>query len=129
MQKKRCHGKCEQNSACEGSGFLKTKRKYEKDLPRRLYAYFVSYDDTRGAPSFSKFARSLGVTLEELEGYRIHKNFDRAWRECNEIRRDYLIDLALSKRADGSFVKFLMSEGSGEDTGDGSLELTLTVVE
>ena len=106
------------------------KAKYEKDYPRRLYTYFTSYDDQKSAPSFSKFARVLGVTLEELDSFRRHKEFNRAWQECNEIRRDYLIDLALSKRADGSFVKFLLS-GDEDDVGEagGGCEFTLTVVD
>ncbi len=109
---------------------MKMAKKYEKDLPKRLYAYFVGYDEAKGAPSFSKFARQIGVTLEDLTKYRRHGEFDRAWRECTEIRRDYLIDLAITKRADGSFVKFLLTDGDSDaEGGDGGLEVTLTVVE
>ena len=84
-----------------------------------MYLYFVSYDDA-GAPSFAKFARSIGVTLLDIEKFRAHKRFEQSYRECSEIRRDYLIDRALTKRFDGAFVKFLLSSdgekaGSGED--------------
>ena len=84
------------------------KRRYESDLPRRLYTYFLTYSEG-GAPSFSKFARSIGATLEDIEGWRGHTEFERAYRECSEIRRDYLIDNALTKRFDGSVTKFLLS--------------------
>lgn len=47
----------------------KNHSKYTKDLPRKLYTFFLNYDGI-GAPSFSKFARSIGITVAELEGYR-----------------------------------------------------------
>ena len=104
--------------------------KYDSTLPGRMYKYFVGYDDT-GAPSFVKFARLAGYTLEELCGFRSRKKFDAAWRECGEIRRDYLIDMALTKRHDASFSKFLLSELDKEVGADGSPEevkLTLEVI-
>ena len=111
---------------------MKRKRKYESDLPRRMYTYFTGYQDA-GAPSFDKFARTLGITLEELTAYRRNKEFDRAFRECGEIRRDYLIDTALTKRHDPSFVKFLLTVefgmGDDEEVSDGTLNLRLEVVE
>ena len=85
-------------------------RGYSSDLPRRMYTYFVTYSGNTGAPSFAKFALSIGVTLEELCSYRKNKKFDRSYRECCEIRKDYLIDMALNKRFDPSFTKFLLSE-------------------
>ena len=72
-----------------------------------MYIYFISFDDV-GAPSFSKFARRMGITLADLAEYRSHKLFDRAYIECSEIRRDYLKDRALTKRYDPSFVKYLL---------------------
>ena len=93
------------------------KRKgYSNDLPRRMYTYFTTYNGNTGAPSFMKFALLIGVTLEELCSYRRHKEFDRSYRECCEIRKDYLIDMALNKRFDPSFTKFLLSEA--EKDGD-----------
>ena len=106
--------------------------KYSSGLPRQLYSYFVSYTDT-GAPSFAKFARSIGATLGEIESFKKHSEFDRAWRECSEIRRDYLIDSALARRHDPSFTKFLLGSeygmGEKEDKSDGSLEVSLEVIE
>ena len=108
--------------------------KYERDLPRRLYTYFVSYKETVGAPSFLKFARSIGATLSDIERFKKHKEFLRAYNECNEIRRDYLIDNALCKRFDGSMTKFLLSAefGMGEEkdsaTDDG-IQVTLEVID
>ena len=112
---------------------MKQNKKYKKTLPRLLYTFFTSYSEPVGAPSFQKFARSCGVTLAELESFRKNREFDRAWRECSEIRRDYLTDNALTKRFDPSFVKFLLMAEYGvgekdETGGDGSLTVTLEVV-
>jgi hypothetical protein len=103
-------------------------------MPRRLYSFFTSSADSGTIPSFEKFARSIGVTLEEIEAMRSHKNFDKAYREAGEIRRDYLIDCALMRRYDPSFTKFLLSyeygmdekAGNKDDTG---IEVTLKVLE
>lgn len=113
---------------------MKRKTEYKSDLPRLLYTYFAAYDDAQSAPSFGKFAKSIGATLEEIEGFREHGEFDRAYRECSEIRRDYLIDRALTRRYDPSLVKFLLAAEFGmgeklrekEDTG---LEVTLEVLD
>ena len=104
---------------------------YKKEYPKRLYNFFVTYQDTTSAPSIAKFARSIGATVEETEGFRIHSEFDRAYRECNEIRRDYLIDSALCKRFDPSFVKFLISEESDSyerEDAQNQIEFTLKVL-
>lgn len=108
---------------------MKRKEKYQKDFPHRLYLFFTSYSESVGAPSFTKFARSIGVTREDVETFREHKEFERAYRECNEIRRDYLIDNALSKRFDSSFAKYLLAEEyPGAKDSDGEVELTLRVL-
>ncbi len=104
----------------------KRKKAYSPELAGRMYKFFLTYDGV-GAPSFSKFARSIGVSTEDLEGYRKKRNFDAAYRECQEIRRDYLIDGALQKRFDGSFTKFLITleaeNDAARDTGDLLLRL------
>ncbi len=100
--------------------------KYSKDLCRRLYLFFISYDG-EGAPSMVKFAASVGATTEQIERFRLHKEFDRAYRECCEIRRDYLEDRALSRRFDPTFVKFLLS--SDDEESDGTLNVHITVTE
>ena len=87
----------------------KLKTKYSAELVRAMYSFIIEYDD-RGAPSFHKFARSVCLTTEDLISFRSHKKFDRAYRECQQIRRDYLIDRALEKRFDASFTKFLLSD-------------------
>ena len=94
-----------------------------------MYKFFLEYSDSAGAPSLQKFAQSTGRTLAELESYRIHKNFDRAYRECGEIRRDYLVDRALTRRFDPSFVKFLLSECEDSETCDNELSVRLEVVD
>jgi hypothetical protein len=106
---------------------LKSKRRYDPDLPRKMYLYFIEGDWGGALPSFSKFARLIGVTLEELTSYRSRKKFDSAYRECEAIRRDAIVDGALSKRLDSSFAKFLLSDAEEKDT-DG-VEVTLRVIE
>ena len=103
--------------------------KYSEDMPKRIYTFFRGYSEA-GAPSLVKFAMQTGVTLEELRSWRENSEFDRACRECAEIRRDYLIDAALTRRYDGSMTKFLLSTefGMGEDEHDGRLEVTLEVM-
>ena len=108
---------------------MKTKKRgYEKDLPRRLYTFFIGYDDEKSAPSLQKFARANGYTTEELLAFRKRKDFERAFRECSEIRRDYLIDRGLTKRFDASFVKYLLDGERPTDTEDSSLSVTLEVL-
>ncbi len=92
----------------------KRKRGYRIGVEREMYLYFSSYSGA-GAPSFSKFARFKGVTLKELCSYRRHKKFEEAFEECSALRRDFLIDRALMKNFDGSFVKYLI-DGEKEDT-------------
>ena len=107
----------------------KRKLPYKNEYPRLLYTYFVTYDDTFGAPSFSKFARSIGATVRDIERFRTHAKFDEAYRECNEIRRDYLIDAALTKRFDPSFAKFLLSEiDTDKAASDEDIRFTLEVL-
>ena len=108
-------------------------KKYSPDLPRKLYSFFLGYSDSSTAPSFSKFARSIGATCADIQCFRKHTEFERAYEECNEIRRDYLIDNALCKRFDGSVTKFLLSAefGMGErkdDSTDNSFDFTLEVL-
>jgi hypothetical protein len=107
--------------------------RYKPELPRLLYTFFTNYADI-GAPSFEKFARGIGMTLEDIERFRSHTEFERAYRECNEIRRDYLIDNALCKRMDSSFAKFILGceYGMGEKDikdEDRLLEVKLEVIE
>ena len=105
---------------------MKKKSIYRKDLPHKLYVFFASFSEA-GVPSFLKFARSIGVTTEDVEAFRAHEEFDRAYRECERIRRDYLIDNALTKRFDSSFTKFLLGEENA-DTGEEKIDFTLKVI-
>ena len=116
------------NTRCRKRKYSKVQ--YKKEYPKLMYSFFVTYQETASAPSISKFARSIGSTVEEIESFRIHSEFERAYRECNEIRRDYLIDSALCKRFDPSFVKFLISndESDEEETGENQIEFTLKVL-
>ena len=102
---------------------MKTRRaKYSADLPRKMYLYFAGFDEAGGAPSFDKFARQAGLSLAELNSFRKHEKFARAYAECGEIRRDYLIDRALTRRFDPSLVKFLLErECESAEAEDGFL--------
>ena len=109
------------------------KTKYTDDLPGRMYAFFRNYSDI-GAPSFLKFAASVNITLADLESFREKDKFDRAYRECSEIRRDYLIDNGLTKRFDSSFTKFILNSEfrMGEEKisdEERNIQLTLEVIE
>lgn len=105
----------------------KPRIRYSEELPGRMYRFFLDYDD-RGAPSFQKFARSVGITTEDVERFRSHKRFERAYLECQQIRKDYLIDRALDKRFDSSFTKFLLTlDAEGTEDNDGELLLRLEV--
>jgi len=110
-------------------GKRKGRAKYRPEYPALMYRYFRGFDE-QGAPSYLKFAESIGATREDIELWRRHKRFDRSYRECSEIRRDYLIDNALTRRFDPSFVKFLIGYEFGEDTSaDGDVSVRLEVVE
>ena len=105
------------------------KAKYTSDLPRRLYTYFAGYSGM-GAPSLSKFARESGVTHADLLRFREkYGEFRRACEECSEIRRDYLIDNALSRRFDPSMVKFLLSTDGEIETDTDTVSVRLEVIE
>ena len=103
------------------------KKKCTKELCEKMYSFFKKYTGD-GAPSFSKFAREVGLTLERLESFKSNAEFDRIYRECKEIRRDIIIDKALCKKADASFAKFLLSE-EGMEGGEDKINLTITVIE
>ena len=106
---------------------VRCKAEYRDDLPRRMYTFFAHYADV-GAPSFSKFARSIGVTLSTIDVFRENAEFDRAYRECSEIRRDYLTDCALTRRYDSSFVKFLLScEIEASESKDSEISVNIRV--
>ena len=105
---------------------------YTDDLPGKMYTFFRNYSDI-GAPSFLKFATSVNMTLADIESFRKEEKFDRAYRECSEIRRDYLIDNGLVKRFDSSFVKFLLTSEYGMGDGKGAeddkeMKVTLEVI-
>lgn len=100
---------------------MKRKTKYSDELPRKMYEFFLRFDSSSEAPSFVKFARSVGLTTEEIASFLGRKEFARAYRECSEIRRDYLIDRALSRRYDPSFVKFLLTEEADSEESEPSV--------
>ena len=106
---------------------MKKKKGYFSGIEKEMYLYFSSFDE-QSAPSFSKFARQKGLTLEELLSFRKRKLFEKAYRECVEIRRDYLKDRALTKRFDPSFVKYLLDTEVDADDANEDIRFYLTVV-
>ena len=104
----------------------KKKAKYTKDMPRMLYSYFLDAVASGEIPSISKFARRIAMTVDDIEGFRAHGEFEKAYKEVNEIRRDYLIDSALLRKFDSSFTKFILSAEYGEGT-DGGADDNITV--
>ena len=106
----------------------KRRPRYSPELAGRMYRFFIGYDD-RGLPSVHKFARACGLTVEDIERFRRHSHFDRAYRECMEIRRDYLIDRALDRRFDSSFTKFLIQLEGEQEEKDNEIYLRLEVKE
>ncbi len=92
-----------------------------------MYAFFASYSDAQSAPSFEKFARSIGTTRAVLESFKKHPKFSLAWEECEEILRDYLIDKALTKKFDPSFVKYMLSCENEESCADGDIHVRIAV--
>lgn len=107
-------------------GKRKKRIKYEVGYPAAMYVFFRIFSG-EGIPSFRKFAESIGATLEDIERFRTHKEFDRSYRECSEIRRDYLIDNALTRRFDPSFVKFLLGSEYTDTADDGELTVKVEV--
>lgn len=105
---------------------MKKRKSERRELSRRMLAFFLATASDGQAPSFDKFARQEKMTLSELEALCEDKDFNEAYRECGEIRRDYLIDAALTKRFDPSFVKFLLSLEDEKET-DGAKEISVTV--
>lgn len=117
-------------SALKGEAVRNFKKaKYAATLADDMTSFFESYDQSFGAPSFEKFARAKGITLADLNGFRRHRQFERAYRECGEIRRDYLIDNALTKRFDPTFVRHLLSLEFEEHEAEASASFVLRVVE
>ena len=110
-------------------GYMKETKKSAKELSRAMLSFFLERVRDAELPSFDKFARSAGLTLSELMELSEAQEFNEAYRECAEIRRDYLIDAALTKRADPSFVKFLLTEEKDSDGTDEELTVTVRVVD
>ena len=106
---------------------MKKKNGYYQGIEKEMYLFFTGYED-QGAPSFSKFARTKGLTLEELLSFRKKRLFEKAYAECAEIRRDLLIDRALVKRFDPSFVKYLLDSEGDEERRTEEIRFNLEVI-
>lgn len=119
------------NAIDKRRSFLNKGSENIKKYAAMLRKYFLSSTEESTVPSFSKFARGVNMTLSELEALRKDPEFDRIWLDCIEIRRDYLIDKALTRSCDPSFVRFILSgeAGTEDDKGeDSSIEVTIKVI-
>lgn len=101
--------------------------RYNDSLADEMTVFFEDYEE-RGAPSFEKFARLKNIPLASLIEFRKNPKFDMAYRECSEIRRDYLIDRALDKRFDPTFVRHLLTDEAEVDPGFTQTALTIEVI-
>ena len=111
----------------EGDVLRRKKIRYTSDMPRVLYTFFITCTESGEIPSISKFARRYALTVEDVEKFRSHKEFDKAYKEANEIRRDYLIDSALVKKFDPSFTKFILSEDFTDEKTEESIDINVKV--
>ena len=92
--------------------------------------YFATYRGEDGIPSFSKFRRSVSLSLSDFERLKKKRSFREAVDECSEFRRDYLIDCGLTKRFDASFVKFLLqSELECTESDEDTLTVSFEVID
>ena len=104
------------------------------ELARHLLAYFEGHDGevpTRAEgeiPSFIKFARREGLQLGELEAQLSRGVLSEVRRTCEALRREHLIDRALLRRYDPSFVKYLLEAEQTAVEGDGTLAVQIEVV-
>ena len=63
-------------------------------------------------PTFARFAAELGVDLVDLQAWRSHPEFHRAYLACEALQKSILVENAMIGRYDSSFAKLLLtSEG------------------
>ena len=102
--------------------------RYQKQIGEKMLRYFVEGD---GFPTFVKFAKLMGVTPADLDGWRkTSKHFREVYGQCAEILCDAVAEGALHRRLDPSFSKFYLAtqHGWGEGPkGDGEFVLRVTV--
>ncbi len=104
---------------------------YDPSLERQMLSYFGGPDDGE-YPTFSGFARRVGLPLRQLETFRGEEpTFAAVWEECRERQKAKLVVGALVKRYDPSFAKFLLCHefGVGEENIDPEFHVTVEVVE
>lgn len=84
--------------------------RYKTEYCQALLDYFRQGGD--GAlPSLARFAYGLGIPYGLLAVWeRDHDEFATAMREARRILEELLVDKALAKAYDPTFVKFLLSE-------------------
>lgn len=104
---------------------------YDPSLERQMLSYFGGQIDSE-YPTFSSFARRVGLPLAQLESWqRDIPAFHAVWEECRARQKSALIQGGLTKRFDPSFAKFLLCHefGFGEENTEGELTVTVEVVE
>lgn len=104
---------------------------YDPSLERQMLSYFGGHDDSE-YPTFSHFARCVGLPLAQLESWRQEiPAFRAVWEECRARQKAKLICGGLTKTFDPSFAKFLLCHefGFGEENTEAELTVTVEVVE
>ncbi len=115
---------------------MKTKALIDEMLHYFRTAGSAQSEYKEDLPSFVRFAHRIGTDMQTLRAKRKKSRaLDAAFRECEELLADRIVDGALHKRFDASFAKFLLSEHLGflekemtEETEEG-FALTVTVRE
>lgn len=104
---------------------------YDPSLERQMLSYFGGQDDSE-YPTFSTFARRVGLPLAQLELWKREvPAFAAVWEECRARQKARLITGGLTKSFDPSFAKFLLCHefGFGEENTEGDITVTVEVVE
>lgn len=103
---------------------------YSQCFERQMLQYFQ--DNTGAFPTFAEFAKTVAVSVADLNRWRREEpSFAAVWEECVELQKSHLIRGALTKQYDPSTCKYLLSEvfGLGEESQDTGFSVTIEVVE
>ena len=127
--------------------------KYKATFPQRMLNYFSTWQEKaeaaegekkkefRGIPSFTKFAKKIGVSPRTLYRWATpgtdtyHPEFEEAYHFCKCILADLLADGALAGDYEPKFTKYLREtvcgravEGPGEGTEGGVFDCRIAVI-
>lgn len=88
--------------------------KYKEEYCDKMLKFFEECEEEERYPSFSKFARSIGVHESTLYIWADkYPSFRNTKTECEAIQRDLLVNNALIEKFNPAFTKFLLSANHG----------------